>query len=325
MKKATSIFGGLASITITIAVLLKYHGIVGGNIFMVFSCGLLVPIFLILKGISMTMVTKSPFPVLVSFFTTLLNIGILFLIQHYVGGMLIYRFSFYILIIVLFTWYFVELFKKQEKRSISLSSISLLILFCTITFGFGNRAINDSVRNGLIQCNTNFEFIDSEITKIGKTNFDNLDTANLQQLNEFNKKTQNLIDNIEALKVELATTANQGNPYSNINEIISITNYDINNVIMFPYGKEGKADELRILADNYYEYCLNLIKGTELQSKINNYIDIKQDFILKDKRANWQMYYFYNMTVISSISNLTAMQVKIRLFENLVYKNSKIK
>ncbi|MCX6230727.1 MAG: hypothetical protein NTZ33_04215 [Bacteroidetes bacterium] len=318
MKKTTNIFGGLTSLIIALAVIMKFQQIPGQNIMMLLGMGLLFPIFLILKGLLTFFETKSVFPIIAASFAILFNLGILFLILHYPGGYMIYYFSFTILMILLFVWYLTELFTNAEKRKVQLSTINLLIILCAVTFGFGNRGISNNVKNGMIQSNTNFEFVASELNEMNSKIIEQRDSNKTSSLMEFHKKTQTIIDKIEELKKELAIETNGGSPFRNYSEIRTITSSDISQRIMFD---KGRANDVQSLLSDYYGYCNNVLKGNKLINKIDNFIEINQEYKSETGRMSWQYYTFYQMPVISSISNLSAIQVKIRLFENLVYRN----
>ncbi|MFZ4401713.1 MAG: hypothetical protein ACOYO1_16910 [Bacteroidales bacterium] len=322
MNKATNIFGGLASVFITIAVILRFQQIPGANFMMLFGMGLFLPFFLVLKGLLVYNETKSVFPIIIGIFAMLFNIGIMFLIMHYPGGYLIYYFSFTALIILLFVWYLTELFTTNINRKTQLSTINLLIILCAVCFGFGNRLVGHSIKNGMIQSNTNFEFVASELFKMNKNLTERNDTINMSQLTDFHNKTQNAIDKIEETKKELAITTNGGNSYHNYSEIKTISNYDIGDMIMFD---KGRADEIHSYIADYYNYCKDIFKNSNFENNIDIYIDINKIFMSDSGKMNWQYYTFYHMPVISSIANLSALQVRIRLFENLVYREFEIK
>lgn len=133
MKNRGKVLGFSIAVLTTLSVFFKLFHLTGASLIIVISLGMLFPIYLIINIVSMIKDSKFSIEIIIlGIFFLIFTIGLLFIIQHWYLGELIYGFGFILLLLTLFIFLFLESKKKNNEVKIPVLLLVLFIIFIDI-------------------------------------------------------------------------------------------------------------------------------------------------------------------------------------------------
>jgi len=334
VKKRILIWGYLASFTLLLGAIFLNHNFVAGKVlyltgFFAFNIGYLIPLFLVIfknnqeNKIGLVLI----FGILgfIIFLT-----GVSFFVVNWGGGIILIYVGAGVLILAILTiillsrrfyethidsWFPVLIFgvfivgslligmvHRHVMRAFAIRNIESVELYHSINEK--NSALyNELIKHDTVNANT--------------------DTL-IQILNSFKTSTELVINHIEQLKVDLVKKV-EGDTYKMfdgkmLSNLVPVqSNVEINTVSRYMLRKKkGKAYELKKQLENYQNLALKLIpKNDSILIKII-LLNLKPiPFNLNNRRfnKNWEYRHFYNLPLITVLSELSYIQMRIAIIE----------
>lgn len=316
MKKFKEIFGLILALILSYSAIAKTNHYPGGGFGLMISLGILMFPYLVLVGIDLHRKygTSLIFLILAGLSTIIYSVGFLFLILHWPGGFLFSFFGLVFLLLTLFISSIIELFKKDEKKKMSITIMTFMIISVSLIFVSSQRTVTKSVLTGYIQTNEKLLLIEAKLKN------DNLQgyAAVGDTLKQFRKVNDDLINFIDDIKKELIIKVNGSFESFEISAIKSKDNIDIPNQVMFA---EKKARYLRLNIEKYKAIAFSLLPSESFKSVTEVQVLNTQDPAPIDGNfISWESSQFENLPIVAVIDNLTSIQLGIRLCESNVIR-----
>jgi hypothetical protein len=316
MKKFKEIFGLILALILSYSAIAKANHYPGGGFGLVVSLGILMFPYLVIVGIDLYRKygTNLTFLILTGLSTIIYSVGFLFFILHWPGGFLFSFFGLVFLLLTLFISSIIELFKKEEKRNLSITIMTFMIISVSLIFVSSQRTVTKNVLTGYIQTNDKLLLIEDKLKNDNLQGYAEVGDTLMQ----FRKVNDDLISFIDDIKKELIIKVNGSSESFEISAIKSKDNIDIPNQVMFA---EQKARYLRLSIDKYKSIAFSLLPSETFKSVTEVQVLNTQDPAPIDgDLISWESSQFENLPIVAVINNLTSIQLGIRLCESNVIR-----
>ncbi len=336
MRKGVLIWGYLASFVLLLGAIFLNHNLNAGKVlyltgFFSFNLGYLIPLFLVLFKENQENKIGLVLIFAVLGFITFLT-GVSFFVVNWGGGIILIYVGAGILILAILTLIILSR-RFYETHIDSWFPVLIFGVFIvgSLLIGMVHRHV---MRAFTIRNTESIEMLESLRAKnneiyehIGQlsdstSNFDSLTVISIHSLKE---NTTGMINYIENLKIELIKKV-EGDEYKimerkALENLVPVqSNVEINTVSRFMLKKNGtRASKLKNQLINYKQQILSLIPKTD--TLLINYISTALNTVsynLGERRFNrtWERQHFYNLPLITVLSDLSSMQMRIALVES---------
>jgi len=335
VNKGVLIWGYLASFVLLLGAIFLNHNLVAGKVlyltgFFAFNLGYLIPLFWVIfkqnqeNKIGLVLVFG-----ILGFITFLT--GVSFFVVNWGGGIILIYVGAGILILAILS--IIALTRRFYETHID-SWFPVLVFGVFIVGSLLIGMVHRHVMRAFTINNMESVEICKAIQEKNKRLYDNLSCLDSNsvffnqfstEIAELNESTTTLINNIEQLKINLILRV-EGDEYKMIdgktlsNLVPVQSNVEINSVSRFMLKKNGgTAYKLRKQLDIYKNKILTLIPTDD--SVTIQFIRVNLSttaFAIGNRKFNktWEYQYFYNMPLITVLSNLSNIQKNILTVEN---------
>lgn len=332
MKKEVLIWGYLSSFILLLGAIFLNHNFVAGKVlyltgFFAFNLGYLIPLFFVIfkenqeNKIGLVLIFG-----ILGFITFLT--GVSFFVVNWGGGIILIFVGAGILILAILT--IIALSRRFYETHIN-SWFPVLVfgvfIVGSLLIGMVHRHVMRAFTISNFESLNMYEAVNAQNKQLYKE-FDTLsansDTILIIDINDLEIKTGALINFIENLKIDLIRKV-EGDAYkilerkTLVNLVPVQSNVEINTVTRYMLKKrKGKAYELDKQLNIYKQFIFESINTND--TLLNNFISTSlntQSFKIGNRRfdKSWAQQHFYNLPLITVLSELSFMQMRITLIE----------
>jgi hypothetical protein len=331
MKKEVLIWGYLSSFTLLLGAIFLNHSLNAGKVlyltgFFAFNLGYLIPLFYVIfkenqeNKIGLVLIFG-----ILGFITFLT--GVSFFVVNWGGGIILIYIGAGILILAILT--IIAFSRRFYETSINAWFPVLVFgvfIVGSLLIGMVHRHVMRAFTINNIESVKMYESINLKNTMLTQNihHFNDLnppaDSVSIKTINELEIQTKGLLNYIENLKIDLIKNVEgdaykmlEGNTMTNLVPVQS--NVEINTVSRFMLKKRvGKAFELKNQLINYKDFIQNEMQVEDvlinelLQTALNT-----ESFKLNKKHFNksWEYQHFYDLPLITVLSELSCIQMRI--------------
>lgn len=316
MKRFAEVFGLFVAFIIAIAAFIKAQHFPGSALLLIFSLGLLLPLYFLFTLIIRFKEKKAAVGLIApGIFAGIFVLGVLFSLMHWPGGLALSYLGFLILALILFILALVNIFRKPEEQKLS----PTVLVFTIIAISLVYVGMSKNVSKGNLV--SNFLAADNE-TKLchfialqNSSLFDQMDSTRKPVLQNFRNVAREFANFIEEVKDRVLLDANDQQPYKSYADIKYIDATDIADHIL---QGNNYTNELKMKLDQFKNEIDRLPLSQGEKTDLLKGFDFRK---LEKFSAggDWTEAYFKNATVISAVATLSALQAKVLMCENSVY------
>jgi hypothetical protein len=314
MKTFTNIFGLFTAFIAATGAFCKVFHFPGGNIFLILSVGLLIPLFFLFIMISTYKERKVIAPlIIIGFFLLFFLVGSLFLLMHWPGGSALTFLTFIPLTFTLLAFSVVYMSKKPEERKLNPTVLIFSILAVSLLYASLYRSTTKGTLVGHLIAAENGKQITKDFQLANKEKINALDSSKVHvfQSSNIHGLTIQIVDYCTNLNRTLCQDAD--GDYENLERVPGLDHTDLS---YYRLTSDNTILELGDRFQNLTNQYNSLNISEESKQKIREILSFKS-FDEISEGEEWQTFYFNNTPVISSIATLISFQNKVLLAENI--------
>lgn len=320
MKNKIYLLGIIAVMLFTAGAVLKIMHFPGAAIVLTFSLVLFILIFTPLAIVSAYKAEKKHAFVYIAGLITIMFIFTcaLFKMMHWPGAGILLSIGIILPFILFLPAYLVYLKKKEEKNLGRLISVLLLLSYisamnATLALSVSKNFIDDSML-----VHDHYALLESYYEASVNNDLQNADSIQHLELMKLSDRTEMLIKEVHALKIELLAAAAEENldvvkadGTLNLREVLGKDNRQVSSVVMI--GNK-KGVELKSSIEEY-KYFLNEFTGNNNKEYINQFLTTS-DIELEGDTYSWEKLHFDGTMLIWALNNLESLEFRIRMIES---------
>jgi len=249
--------------------------------------------------------------------------GFLFKMMHWPAAVILLTVGSTILVVVFLTSYTLLKYKKEKNVKASFIYIIAAIAWFLLFSALISLSVSGSIINAYIVDYGAIEKNKAMIESQNNTLLDKSRQNNCYEMAiEIEKKSTDLINFVEAIKVDIVKAIGEDNKQAiegGIVNIKKIKNFDNNyytHFILIGEDHKGKAFELKERIEDLREQLINLSgKDGNTTKVINTLLDTSLPENRPEWAKSWEMMYFNHISVVGCMNVLSTLQRNVRLAE----------
>ncbi len=247
----------------------------------------------------------------------LLSFGILFKVMHWPGANVMGMGAVMMMLVVFLPVYFFSGIRNPETKVNTIVSSILIIMGCGLFFTLVNTRPSIQVRNTVAFISEQVENSYSYLTEQNKNSYKTLandSLVNKKNLNEINKKSDQLCDAMEKLKLALFNTAEEVDVKKvNYIGLSEPDNFAFPSYFMFDDKGMPKKDLVDIKKQLL---ALNELAASDFKVNSAKLINLNdRPSVHNDGMEPWEVSCFYHTSISLALQNLTRLQLDVRIVE----------